>query len=176
MISKTIFVFLFLVITAAASAQKVIISGIEGNRLLQWNDFTGTPDNSNPYFALTFWNINYKFSGVQFDGDKALLNGFEITLQLNPKESWIKKGKESDELLKHEQGHFDVGVICMKELLKKMAAASFTRTGYQQEIQKLTSETIKKYLDMGKQYDNETNHSIKKDEQKKWNEFFSREL
>lgn len=176
MILKIVFTFLLISIVNTAAAQKIIINGTEGNRPLQWSDFTGKPDDSNPYYALTYWNTRYKFSGVQFDGDKAIINGFEATLELDPKNSWLKKGKETDELLKHEQGHFDIGRLYLKEALKKMASASFTRANFQAELQRIFSETHKKYTDMGTQYDNETNHSINKDEQKKWNAFFSKEL
>ena len=86
-----------------------------------------------------------------------------------------KKSKEdgTEELLKHEQGHFDVGLLYMQEVLQKMTGANFTRAGYKEEFQKLVSDIHQKYKDMGFQYDKETNHSIKKDEQKRWDTFFN---
>src|SRR5829696_5005254 len=90
------------------SAQKIIIGGAEANRLLQWSDFSGMPDDSSPFFAYTARTTKFKYSSVNFEGNKAILNGFEMTLEFNEKNSWVKKGKENDELLKHEQGHFDV--------------------------------------------------------------------
>jgi hypothetical protein len=164
---------LFLVFTFNSVAQKVIISGEETKRLLTWKDFTGVADNNSSFFAYTAYTTAVKFDDVQFSGDKAVIKGFIMTLELDAKKSWVKKGKESDDLLKHEQGHFDVGILYMQAVLQKVDSANFTRSGYQQEFQKLIKEIHQKYRDMGSQYDKETNHSIKKDEQEKWNIYFT---
>lgn len=55
------FIVLLLIATQTASAQKVIINGAEGNRPLQWNDFTGKVDKSSLFFAFTSWKSNFKF-------------------------------------------------------------------------------------------------------------------
>ena len=172
---KYFLVLLLLTASTHLFAQKIIINGTEGNRLLQWSDFSGQPDNSNPYFANTHWDFSYRFSSTKFNGDVAEISGFEIVLQLNPYKSWVKKGKETDELLKHEQGHFNVGLLFSQEVLKKIKTASFTRNNFAAELQKLVSEIFKKYNAMNEQYDNETNHSMNKEAQARWNEFFSKE-
>ncbi|RYG50934.1 MAG: hypothetical protein EOO01_09580 [Chitinophagaceae bacterium] len=107
---------------------------------------------------------------------KAFLNGFEMTVEFDAKNSWVKKGKETEELLKHEQGHFDVGVLYMQEVLESMATARFTRAGYKDEFQKIIKDIHDKYVAMGDKYDKDTNHSIKKDEQAKWNAFFEEKV
>lgn len=157
-------------------AQKIIINGKEGNRPLVWSDFAGKPDESNPYFAYTFWNLNYRFSGVTFNGDQATLQGLEVVLEFNGQASWVKPGKQSDELLKHEQGHFNAALLCLKEVLKTVAAAQFTRGNYKEEIQKIVYGTVQKYKDMNIRYDEETRHSMNKEEQKKWDAFFEKSL
>ena len=154
----------------------VFIGGTDGNRLLRWSDFQGMPNNSSPYFAYTAWKTNVKFSGVVFEGEKAFINGFEMIVEFDAKNSWVKKGKETDELLKHEQGHFDVGVLYMQEVLQSIATANFTKTGYKDEFQKLIKDIHDKYVAMGDKYDKDTNHSVKKDEQVKWNAFFEEKV
>ncbi|HVF80918.1 MAG TPA: DUF922 domain-containing protein [Flavisolibacter sp.] len=168
--------FLFITIFCHLNAQKVIINGKEGNRPLVWADFTGSPDNSSPYFAYTYWSSKFSFSGARFNGDVAIIDGFECTLQLNPQESWVKPGKQSEELLKHEQGHFNVGLLYIKDVVKKIKAASFTRANYQAEIKAILNEAHKKYVEMGNRYDEETAHSSNREQQGKWNVFFSKEL
>ena len=153
-------------------AQKIIIEGNVGNRLLQWTDFKGKPNDSSPFFAYTAWKTNVKFSGVQFEGERAIINGFEMTVEFDANNSWVKKGKETADLLRHEQGHFDVGVLYMQEVLNSISSASFTKTGYKDEFQKFIKDIHQKYVAMGEKYDKDTNHSIKKEEQAKWNAFF----
>ena len=157
-------------------AQKIIINGEEGTRPLTWSDFAGTPDNSNPFFAYTFWNLSYRFTGAHFTGDAAQLEGFEITLKFDPQASWVKPGKQTDGLLKHEQGHFNAGLLCLREAMNAVAAAHFTRSGYLDEVKTLVSNTVQKYKDMNLRYDEETAHSINKEAQARWNAFFEKEL
>ena len=173
---KNFAAFLLIVVFQNLSAQKILINGTEGDRPLQWIDFKGTPDNASPYFAYTAWKTNVKFSGVTFEGEKAFMKGFEMTVEFDAKSSWVKKGKETDELLKHEQGHFDVGLLYMQEVLRTIASANFTRSGYKDEFQKLVEGIHHKYVVMGELYDKETNHSIKKEEQAKWNAFFAEQV
>lgn len=173
---KNLLAVVLLLLVEKSFSQKIIINGEQSNRLLQWKDFTGSPDNNSSFFAYTAYKTEVKFDNVEFNGDNAIIKGFAIVLELDAKKSWVKKGKESEDLLKHEQGHFDVGLLYMQEVIKKMAETNFTRSGYQQEIRKLIADTHQKYKDMGTQYDKETNHSIKKDEQEKWNLFFNKQV
>ena len=170
---KFLFSLVLLIAFEHLPAQKILIGGTEGVRQLQWSDFAGKPDENSVYFAYTAYSTKFKFDDVQFNGDKAIISGFEMTLEFDKNKSWVKKGKETEELLKHEQGHFDVGLLYMQEVLQKMTGANFTRAGYKEEFQKLISDIHQKYKDMGFQYDKETNHSIKKDEQKRWDTFFN---
>ncbi|HUC80263.1 MAG TPA: hypothetical protein VMR70_05070 [Flavisolibacter sp.] len=170
--SQLLFLSIFLLSTIAGAAQKVLIGGQPGTRLLEWSDFKGVPNESSPYYAYTAWKTNVKFGSVSFEGEKAIISGFEMTVEFDDKKSWVKKGKETDELLKHEQGHFDVGLLYMQEVLRSFAGVSFTRSAYKEEFRQFIEGIHKKYAAMGKLYDQETSHSIKKDEQAKWNNFF----
>ena len=176
MLLKTAAAFFLTCALQNLSAQKILIDGTEGNRSLQWPDFKGAPNSSSPYFAYTAWKTNVKFSGVQFQGEKAVINGFEMTVEFDAKNSWVKKGKETEELLKHEQGHFDIGVLYMQEVLQSIANANFTKAGYKDEFEKLIKDIHHKYVAMGDKYDGDTKHSIQKDEQAKWNAFFEEKV
>lgn len=79
-------------------------------------------------------------------------------------------------MLVHEQGHFNIGLLYMKEILKKIPATSFSKAHFPQEIKLMLDEISKKYKDMGIQYDEETDHSKNKEKQAKWNDFFFKEL
>ncbi len=173
---KFLVIFILIFSSQNISAQKVIINGVEGNRLLQWSDFTGIPDYSSPYFAYTVWKTNYKYTAVRFSGETALINGFEMTLILDSTKSWSKKDKKSDDLLLHEQGHFDIGLLYMKDVLKEISRTQFTRANYQSEIRNLTARVHKKYNEMTLNYDSDTNHSKNKQQQNNWTKYFNDNL
>ena len=156
--------------------QKIIISGEETSRKLVWTDFTGEVDKSSPFFAHTQWKLNYSFGNVQFKGDTVVIGSFELKLELDPSKSWLKKEKATNELLIHEQGHFDCGLLCMSEFLATYKKTFFTRSNFQSGLKELFNSLIKKHSDMGEKYDAETNHGMNKEEQLKWNAFFADQL
>jgi len=163
-------------ISTGAFSQDVFISGVNENRLLRWDDFKGEPDYNSAHEANTYWNINYSLKGLSFKGDTAIISGFSVKLELNEKFSWIKPGKQTNSLLKHEQGHFNIGLICQREIIKLFNSTVFLRPGFNEQIQNIFKSTMNKYFSLGAQYDQETDHSRNQPAQDKWNEFFTKEL
>ncbi len=170
-------IFAILVIgSICASAQKVIISGKEGNRQLVWKDFTGKPDDNSSFFALTYWTLNWKTNDIRPQGDVLVVGSFEAVLELDPKHSWVKPGKESDPLLEHEQGHFDIGILCMRELIAKEKLLVLKKSNFSEKLQGLFDEVMKKYHDMEERYDKETDHNKNAEQQQKWNDLIKTQL
>jgi hypothetical protein len=163
-------------ISSQLHSQKIIISGEETNRKLKWSDFTGKPDDKDPYFAYTNFNIRPVIDKIMFRGDTVLVGKLEVNLELDPLKSWVKMDHVTDALLVHEQGHFDIGILCMRESLILLAQVKFTKTNFGSLPQQIVSDMLKKYSEMTERYDAETNHSANKDQQKKWNKFFEDEL
>lgn len=159
-------------ISGAVSAQQVVISGKPGNRPLVWSDFSGKPDASSPFFAMTYWSLNYSTSNVTIVDGTVNIGSFNVVLELDPKYSWVKKDKGTDDLLQHEQGHFYLALMCMKELLAKEKEQVFTKNNLNRQVQALFDDVMKKYRDLEEVYDKETDHSKNAEQQKKWNEYF----
>src|SRR5882724_1028400 len=153
--------------------QDVIINGVNKNRLLTWDDFTGTPDENSTYAANTYWKMKYSFGGMSFSGDTVKINSFTIGIELDKTKSWIKKGKATADLLKHEQGHFNIGLICQQELIRQVKTTVFFKPSFQEKLQQIFTEASNKYDAMGIQYDKETDHSKNEENQKKWDDFFA---
>ena len=176
MMKRFVFLFLVNIFVTTVYSQVVIINGIDKNRLLTWEDFTGRPDKKSEHAAMASWKIYYSYQGINFNGDTAMLRGLKINLELDKDRSWLKKGRETGDLLKHEQGHFNVGLLCQQEMLKQFTNTVFLKSGWQDKIQKLFNNILDKYLQMDLKYDTETNHSKQKEMQQKWDSFFSTEL
>jgi hypothetical protein len=174
---KKSFCFAFLIcISTLLFSQDVFIGGVNKNRLLTWNDFSGKPDENSPHDANTYWNINYGFKGISFKGDTAKITGFSATLTLNENLSWIKSEKQTNYLLKHEQGHFDIGLICQREILNQFNNTVFLKSDFQSRIPAIFSALLEKYRLLGLKYDEETDHSKNQAAQDKWNSFFPEAL
>lgn len=171
----TFLVLLFIVAGYHSTAQKIIINGKETDRKLVWKDFTGAPDNNSTFWASVSWNLKYNY-GTQFKGESFTITNYLLTLQLNHEKSWIKRGKESDYLLAHEQGHFDLGIMCMQEILQKQSETPITRANYKTALEDIFQEKMKKFAELGILYDKETDHSKNRKEQEKWNQYFLENL
>jgi predicted secreted Zn-dependent protease len=156
------------------SAQRIIIGGEETSRSLKWSDFTGSPDYGVEYFGFTYWNISYSYDAFQYKGDTANWQ-VQITLELG-KNSWKKKDKITDTLLKHEQGHFDIGILCAMELQQRVNTTIFFKNDYQAKLAVLIKEVVDKYKKMDLQYDEETKHHANREQQWKWDAFFNEKI
>jgi hypothetical protein len=173
---KIVFLFMLVAIGKTIFCQEVFIGGINKNRLLTWADFTGKPDKNSAYEANTYWTINYTFDGITFKSDTATIAGFQVKLELDNNKSWVKSGRENASLLKHEQGHFDIGLICQKEMIRQINNTIFLKADFKIKLGNIFSSTLEKYKLMGLKYDEETNHSKNEESQIKWDAFFAKEL
>ena len=173
---KFIIGFLFTVFVFHCNAQKIYINGQEGNRPLVWDDFSGKVDKSSDFHALTNWGIKFNVASKKDGATGKMTAKIEFILEMDSKKSWVKKGKETDELLKHEQGHFNTGLLCLKEILIKTASVTEFNESTFKKIQTIFLEVLTKFQKLDAQYDEETNHSANKVEQEKWNLFYTNEL
>ncbi len=163
-----------LVFVLAGNTQKIMISGQQTSRPLVWDDFKGQPDGSVDYYAFTFWNISYQYDAFQFEKDVVKWK-VNIIVELG-KNSWKKNGKLSDSLLSHEQGHFNIGILCAMELQYTVDNTVFMKNDYQQKLTAIIREGVEKYKQMDLLYDKETEHLKNREQQKKWDLFFSTEI
>ena len=103
--------------------------------------------------------------------------------------SWVREGQESDHLLKHEQGHFDLAEMARSEITEKIQNKlydkKFSTRGQNEEQRKqfaredsgimIARELEKNYLDFSQKrttYDEETDFGNNKIKQKEHDEKF----
>lgn len=163
-------------ISYRAIAQTIFIGDEVTNRKLQWSDFKGRPDPNSPHHAVTTWYLSYEMEGIKTYGDSVSVGKLHAVLQMEPKESWLKKEKATDELLKHEQGHFYIGMLCLQEFTTMYYKTSFRKNNFDAKMKKLFQETLNKYHQLGIQYDKETDHSQNREAQQYWDAFFAKSV
>lgn len=118
-------------------------------------------------------------SSVKFgygEGKAIVVKSADFVVELDSKESWVVEDKMNDELLKHEQGHYDITALGAREvyagLFKLQAKDSKALTD---SVKDLNDRIQKKIDDTNKRYDKQTDHSRNKVEQEKWNKAISNE-
>ncbi len=89
-------------------------------KTLSWNDFQGTPDPRKPNM-LAFTSATFSLPPI----GPTLIPGtrsfhFEdnvvITITMNSSKSWKRQAQPSNDLLKHEQGHYDITALIARNL------------------------------------------------------------
>jgi hypothetical protein len=150
-------------------AQQNTVIWTEGQPLT-WRDFTGPVIDTSHFDAESFAEVIYKY---RFNSPKDFY--FEVFANFNKNISWCRKEYESDDLLKHEQLHFDIAALYAQKL--KVAFESYQYSeDYKNEITEIFNEKKTEYHLVQQLYDDETNHSLKKNNQKDWEKVISGQL
>ena len=142
-------------------------------RKLTAGDFKGAPDPNSGYLATTFTHLTYQYRRPVSCSDKAKIRfQFETGITVGDK-SWMKFDKIKSklllqELLDHEQGHYDIAASLADKLQKILSATCFSRTQYAGQIDSVYKSVSKYYDTLQVSYDQETGHGLNKEGQAKW--------
>lgn len=135
------------------------------NHKLNWQNFTALPIEK--HFATALSDVGISFKSRQ-EGNQIII---ETLAYFNPSKSWVKeKGKNNDYLLNHEQLHFDIVEWQMRLARKKIAQIKANPKTLNKKLNKAFAQCNKKMKKTQKKYDRQTNHSLKKEKQKYWDE------
>lgn len=129
---------------------------------ISWDE--GKPNEDVWYLSVISWGIQYS---TNFDQKALKVEVFPKCYILKNK-SWVKY--KYDELLRHEQGHFNIGFLCALSFKKKVDEFKFNLNNYNEELKRIFNENLREFCFFERKYDEETNHMIDKEMQIKWNE------
>ncbi|WP_460913936.1 DUF922 domain-containing protein [Spirosoma areae] len=138
------------------------------NGKLSWEDFSGPVEADSKYSATTYWQVNYTYKVLSVHGDTVNLD-WQVFTSLKGT-SWVQPDKKTDELLQHEQGHFNIGQLCALRFNKVIKSTILLKSNYVEKINLIFKSILAEANQMDLQYDEETNHSRNRSEQKKWNQ------
>jgi hypothetical protein len=100
------------------------------------------------------------------------LPAFTITVAPEPSRTVVRRGAEgSAELLRHEQGHFDIVVLAARALARELASVSASSgTELSQRAEDGTAKHTDRAADLSKAYDRQTDHGRDLAEQRRWSD------
>ena len=165
--------FLFLLVVfifAAFQVDKNIIVWHE-NYFLTWDDFKGKPE---PRFAAASTSYDI-LKSIMPESNKTTVIKIEAVFFKN--KSWKKVSWINDEVLAHEQKHFDIVELFARKLRKKISETEFTNHAEIEsklgELYNVNDDAMDKYQD---QYDEETDGSMNGDQQRAWQKKITKEI
>lgn len=142
------------------------------NTKLTWDDFQGKADKKSSYKASTFSGFTVESKMINNE-----LKMF-VACQFTKSKSWVKNDSKVDELLKHEQGHFDITewhARLLRKAFSKTTLDPYDKT-LNKKIDVLFKNEFKKCQDHQKKYDKETKHGVIKEQQNKWSLLIKKEI
>lgn len=129
---------------------------------LSWQDFQGTPDYNSENVALSNTSIN-----LQYGYDKNSLE-YTVKCRFDKSKSWVKV--KNDEVLAHEQLHFDIAELHARKLARALRNYRFNAATVADDVNAIYQQTIREHRAMQEAYDRETDHSRRDDKQREWRE------
>jgi hypothetical protein len=165
-IVRGILVFLFLATAAGVSCQEENAILWDPGHRLKWSDFKAEPQENSPVAAITASGISYRFSAM--DGGKKMEVDCSINTFFYPESSWYRPELASQNILSHEQLHFDISELFARKMRARVERFSFT-SDVKAEMNQIYEQILKELQSFQKRYDEETNFSRKVEKQIEWN-------
>ena len=152
--------------TSAAQAQANTAGGTlhwSASRPLALADFKGRPRPAEAHAALTSATIVAQVAckSGQFTG--------HVQAAFDPTTSWWRDpATMTPKLLRHEQLHFDITEVYARRLRQKLAAVRVPCAQLGSSFERLSKSVYAEWEKAEEQYDRDTNHGLKPEQQTQW--------
>lgn len=145
-------------------------------RKFNWSDFKGmssTSRNIGESTAATYCEIGFRTNYVTiFTKMKSF-----VTTSFFCDSSWVKpEGLNSENLLLHEQTHFDLAELYARQLHKELSEKKYTFLNSIKEANEIYYQVYHNYYRRQRRFDDETDHGRNSAKEKKWEETVRKEL
>lgn len=152
------------------NAQKIASKKLFTGENIDWSDFKGEINYNYPHniSALSIFSLEYKYNLKHINNTDSIKIKISVELFFSDS-SWVKPNKKTEEILNHEKGHLLLGLIAAKECENVINKQIFIEKDYRYKIDSIFRENDLKFHKLQTQYDQDTNNSINKEEQRRWN-------
>ena len=165
--------FVFCLLTAnVLLGQKIFWK--EGEKLT-WDNFKSPVNRKNNPDVAAYTNCGWEYSVVKSSDSKAPVK-IEIKTLFNEDKSWKDSKKINDEVLQHEQKHFDIAEIFVRRFRKAVTERVRTSGDYDRLFKSIYNDISNGYKNFQMAYDKDTRHGMNKEKQAEYNAAISQEL
>lgn len=156
----------------------VLVSKAQTYHQLNINDFQGVPQPNTGNIAYTNCLVNFNYQPIYSGGSYHLT--FNVNMKMNKDRSWIDRSLITSndvlaEVLKHEQGHYIFAFLMQQELARAFNSTRFN-SNYQQQVNTIYANIVKKYGQLNRDYDDDTSHMQNRKQQQAWDLYFKSQL
>ena len=138
---------------------------------LSWSDFSPqsiTPGNANEFAQI---HPDMTFSNFTMSRNRrgVVISGVDINIRLITDDCWVVSGHTAADLLKHEQGHYDIVALTARQFYNSLIGLSAANaTALQQRMNTLLQTYHSNARTVDSRYDSLTNHGANVSVQQSW--------
>lgn len=145
------------------------------DRKLVWDDFRGgVPKHASDITAATIsCEIGFETSTISSEHDDLQIHVYN---KFSKSDSWSRREDQNDEVLRHEQGHFDLCELYTRKLRERLSNSSFNVHNMKTVLQNIYQEVLTEYRNTQDRYEAETHHGVDLRQQHKWLQFLDEQL
>lgn len=146
--------------------------------VLDWNFFKNDRPANGEWQAFTWYNLNYRYRVLGFDGGGVKLT-FDVISKMDTTKSYFERARREKNdvyLLKHEQGHADIAFIYAIQLSEIYRQTSFSRANYRTEVKQIFDRVFTDMRAEQARYDEEVDHGKNRKEQARWDVNFATKI
>lgn len=145
------------------------------DRKLSWNDFRGPipGDVEEQTAAATYCGIGFETNTISTTNKELKINVYN-TFYINS--SWAKPEEMTNDVLAHEQGHFDLCELYTRKLREHLSTVNVDVSTLKPTLRSVYDRIQAEYKKRQEAYENETAHGVNLPQQRKWEKILEREL
>lgn len=144
------------------------------HRRLTWEDFQGPPTEQSVFSAETHYVITYSYR--KSSRNKTADIKFKIHCYFEKGRSWAKTHDANDQLLSHEQAHFDIAELHTRLFRERVGNMIFDPAIFEDQIHELFSTILDECSQMQEKFDQETKFGTLAGKQKEWESFINKSI
>lgn len=139
---------------------------------LSWDDFKGPVGaEDDQTAAATHCGMGFKtVSGADGKQEIVVYNKFYVN------KSWVRSDAKMEEILQHEQGHFDLCELYTRKLRLRLKGIDLDSKNAKQSLYRIYTEVNAEYETRQQRYEDETTHGINTPVQNRWTNNIANEL
>ncbi|TXF79649.1 DUF922 domain-containing protein [Chryseobacterium sp.] len=159
-------------LTHFLSAQKIFWK--EGAPLV-WENFQGIKNETGGDNVVAYTYCGWMYTGMKSTNPNARID-IKLQTVFSPEKSWKDPLKINEEVLNHEQKHFDIAELFARKLRKEIAEKIKTSRDFDRYFKPLYNRYFADYQKFQDRYDGETRHGTNKEKQLEFNTYIAAEL
>ena len=144
-------------------------------RDITWDEFREVSSNPTGGSEDAYISARFEYPwSWENEGRHYRVNQATVRMQVDERESWVVRSRQSAPLLSHEQGHYDLTGLMARDLASALArVTASSESGLRAEVERIASHYRRHSARLNAQYDRETVHGSNQREQDRWKQRIS---